>query len=503
MMLFTTQRMHLSSRRRLFILVVLSLVLVGIYGAYRPLPREIGMKGATYLVPDEDVIFLSDETFVNTQGERVSEQRIFDEVMRMIAHADSYILVDMFLWNSFQGAHPETHRALSDELADALIAKKNEIPDMTITVISDPINTVYNGVEAPQFTRMERAGIPVIMTDHSALRDSNPLYSAFWRAGFQWVDLLHNALFGRPYTVRLFPNVMDADGEDVPLRSYLKLANFKANHRKLIVADSLESGVRRVSTLVTSANPHDGSSAHSNVAILARGGVWKDAVRSEKAVAHFSGGVVPLYPNDGDIMEPSGDSAVTLLTESAILSEAMRMIDSAKAGDRVDLAIFYLSERKIINALISAAERGVIVRIILDPNKDAFGMKKNGIPNRSVASRLVRETNGKIKVRWCATHGEQCHGKMLLVSTKASADLLLGSANYTRRNLRNLNLETDIHVASAVPSTAFRDAEAYMERMWTNAENRHYTEDYETYRDDSLTHRIIATVMESTGLSTF
>ena len=50
--------------------------------------------------------------------------------------------------------------------------------------------------------------------------------------------------------------------------------------------------------------------------------------------------------------------------------------------------MFYLSERQIVKALITAKERGVNVRVLLDPNKDAFGREKNGIPNRQVASEL-------------------------------------------------------------------------------------------------------------------
>ncbi len=51
--------------------------------------------------------------------------------------------------------------------------------------------------------------------------------------------------------------------------------------------------------------------------------------------------------------------------------------------------MFYLSERQIIKALIAAQQRGVQVRVLLDPNKDAFGREKNGIPNRQVAAELT------------------------------------------------------------------------------------------------------------------
>ena len=68
----------------------------------------------------------------------------------------------------------------------------------------------------------------------------------------------------------------------------------------------------------------------------------------------------------------------------------------------------------MIQALIAAAKRGVAVRVILDPNKDAFGRTKNGIPNRSVATELAAASDGAIKVRWFRTHGEQFHSKLVV-----------------------------------------------------------------------------------------
>ena len=91
-----------------------------------------------------------------------------------------------------------------------------------------------------------------------------------------------------------------------------------------------------------------------------------------------------------------------VLTEGAIYEAVLKLINTAKPKEHLDLSMFYLSERKIIKALKSAQERGVIVRVLLDPNKDAFGRQKNGIPNRQVAS----EHAVGIPIRWCDTHGE-------------------------------------------------------------------------------------------------
>lgn len=80
------------------------------------------------------------------------------------------------------------------------------------------------------------------------------------------------------------------------------------------------------------------------------------------------------------------------------------------------MGIFYISDVKVLSALSEAAKRGVNIQIIADPNKDAFGLKKNGTPNRMALSRLAKE-NGSIKIRWYHTNGEQYHSKLVFLNS--------------------------------------------------------------------------------------
>ena len=193
----------------------------------------------------------------------------------MIARAQDFILLDMFLYNAWQGPVRENFRALAAELTEALIVRKHERPALSITVISDPLNTAYGALESPHFEALQAAGIVVVTTDLTALQDSNPLYSGLWR----W---LIQPFGNGPGT--LLPNPLGAGR--VSLRSYLALANFKANHRKLLIADDLNG---RLTALVTSANPHDGSSAHRNVALRFAGEAVNDLLIAEQAVLALSG----------------------------------------------------------------------------------------------------------------------------------------------------------------------------------------------------------------------
>lgn len=477
------------SRGRIAITVLLVvglvLVAVGIYHSVKPLPPGLNFDGPSR--PVGEVRFLSDTSYIGADGERHLEQSIFDEVFAMIKAAERFVLVDMFLFNAFQGEEPEQHRALSAELTERLVAQKQRFPELQAHLITDPINTVYVGQRAAHLERLEQAGITLTFTRLEALRDSNPLYSSIWRTFLSHWGTSAGSLLANPL----------GDGR-ISLRSFLVLPNFKANHRKLIIADQGDEYV----ALVTSANPHDGSSAHGNVALRFTGPAVLDLLSTEQAVLAFSGGPgesieIPPQP----VSEPTG-AGLRVVTELAIKEALLSTINGVGAGDALDVAVFYLSDRDIVTALKNAHSRQALVRILLDANKAAFGREKNGIPNRQAALELHR---AGIPVRWCETRGEQCHSKFLMArSADGQANLIVGSANFTRRNLNNLNLETNLVLSGETTQlTALADAAEWFEMRWHNTDDKRFSVDYEAYADDRLWPQLLYRVMEATGLSTF
>lgn len=477
-----------EQRRRLWVwllsLLVLVLLGIAIYHVYKPLPQGLDLSPPARSA--SEVQFLADRTFTTANGQRHIDQQIFDAVFDMIAGARRFVLVDMFLFNDFQDQGAETHRALSDDLTAALIAQKQLYPEIELQVISDPLNSIYGGRPSPHFAKLEAAGIPVTLTDLTRLRDSNPAYSSIWR------------LFIKPFgnsEGELLPNPFGAGR--VSLRSYLAMLNFKANHRKLIIADDGSE----LTALVTSANPHDGSSAHGNVALRFNGAAAWDLFESEAAVLEFSGKPI-AKPELEQISDISNNGlTVQVVTERAVERAALDLIDGAGLGDQLDMAMFYLSDRHIVRALQRAAVRGVTLRVLLDPNKDAFGREKNGVPNRPVAHELMQ---AGITVRWCDTHGEQCHAKWLMHrSADRQSALLLGSTNLTRRNLHNLNLETNVMLRGPAGAEALQRGQRWFEERWYNLNDRNYSVDYATYADERFWPRMLYRIMEATGISTF
>lgn len=471
------------------VLVILAAAWIAIAGWHVLKPLPDGVDLAAPLRPAANVEFLADLTWVDPAGNRHVRQEIFDEVFRLVGSARRLIVADFFLYNAFQGEVPERQRALSGQLTRALIARKRQVPGLEVLVISDPINTLYGGLESPHFEALREAGIRVVVTDLDPLRDSNPSWSGLWRLCCRW---LGNGTQGG-----WVPNPV-GEGR-VTLRSILALLNFKANHRKTLVVDDGDDWAG----LVTSANPHDGSSAHGNVALRFQGPAALDLLRSELPVVRWSAdSPAPRAPAPG-AAAGAGDSnaGIQVLTEAEIRDAALAAIRGAGQGEQLDLAMFYLSHRGLVEALIEAQRRDVRIRVLLDPNKDAFGRRKNGVPNRQVAMELVR---AGVPLRWCDTHGEQCHGKMLLVrGADGDAELILGSANYTRRNLDNYNLETNVRLVADATHRAIREAGTFFERRWHNDPQRRFSVPYEAYADESPWRYWQYRFMEFTGWSTF
>ncbi|WP_322558303.1 phospholipase D family protein [Halomonas sp.] len=461
---------------------------MGAWQRYKPLP-----DGVSVAFPERDaheIRFLADETWYTPSGERHTRCQIFDEVLAMIGQAQRLVVLDMFLFNDFAGAADgQTFRPLSAEVSDALIAQKRQYPELEAVVITDPLNTLYGGIEVDHFQALRDAGVEVVITNLNRLRASNPLWSGIWHLGPRWL--------GNDSDGGWLPNALGPGR--VPLRSYLALLNFNANHRKTLVVDHGDGWAG----LVTSANPHDASSLHGNVALRFEGAAALDLLASERSVAGWSG--VKLAGPAPPVSEETSPEPVRLqvLTEGAVRDALLDAIQASAEGDHLDIAVFYLAHREVIAALVAAHTRGVAIRLLLDPNRNAFGLEKGGIPNRPVARELHE---AGIRVRWCVSRGEQCHSKLLLrrpAEPGVEAEMILGSANFTRRNLDDLNLETSVCLSGPADTPALLDAAAFFERRWKSTPQRITSEPFEAHDDTTAWQRLRYRAMEATGLSTF
>ncbi len=368
-------------------LAVFALLLIATVAAttthhlHKPLPPGLDFDSGP--LPVTEVRYLADRTWIDANGEQQLTHSIFDEILDLIAAAEELLVLDLFLFNDFAGGDATPHRALSRELTDALLQRRRERPNLEIVFITDPFNTFYGSLESEYLRSLEDAGVRVILTDLDALRDPNPAWSGLWRLCCRRLGN-HSGGGWLPSPV---------GGEPVTLRSYLRVLNFKANHRKAVVARTSAGW----EGLVTSANPHDASSRHDNVALRFSGQAALALLASEEAVAAFSGAEAAIEAPPWMAETPDGGDAMRILTESRIRDAAQALLDGASPGDRVDIAMFYFSHRGLVQAVLAAHRRGVQVRVLLDPNRDAFGREKDGVPNRQVAGELHR---AGVPLRW-------------------------------------------------------------------------------------------------------
>ena len=80
--------------------------------------------------------------------------------------------------------------------------------------------------------------------------------------------------------------------------------------------------------------------------------------------------------------------------------------------------------------------------------------------------------------------------------------LLGGSANLTKRNIGDFNLESNIKVTGNHDMEIMKEARDYFEKLWFN-QGGIYTLEYDVYRDESLFSYLLYRFQEWSGICTF
>ncbi|MBF7685171.1 phospholipase [Acinetobacter sp. B10A] len=473
------------SKQRYFISILSVLFLVyvasAIYHTVKPLPEGLDYTGPLRAAKVE---FIADQTLVNAQGQVYTEQHIFNAMLDMVHRAKTTIVLDMFLLNDrFGQTNPPTKRLFAQELVQALVEKKRLDPNMNIIVMTDQMNSLYGSILPEEYVQLRRVGVELVETNLISLRASNPMWSGLWYLCCQGL--------GNDVGGGWLPSPLSSDR--LTLRSYLNFLNFKTNHRRNLIVDTSEGW----QALVGSKNINASGDFQSNTAVIVHGAAAVDVLNSEQPVAKMSDTALP-YVLIKDEPITANTLQAQVLTEQAIGRAMVELLNQAKKADHVDVVAFCLSDRQVIHALKAAHNRGVNVRVLLNPNQDKLTRYNNGMPNRAVAQELF---HAGVNVRWC----ERCHARMLVKRDAAQqrAELILGSANMTSRNLRNYNLETDIRVVGLANDPVFMQAQQHFNQSWLNEGNVHKSVAYEEFASYSRVKYWLYRFMEWTGFSSF
>lgn len=482
-------------RRLLLVALAAAWLVMAYWQTVKPLPQGTHVAGPVCPAAAGQVSFIADITAADAYGHLVVSQGIFDEVLKVVRAARHFIVLDYALLEAAEGAQPQ--RPVAAELTDALLEAKRVQPQLEVLLVTDPSNERYGASRSQQLTLLRAAGVEVVLARLDALRDTNFLYSSLWRLAVRWWD-----------------------GPRGPLGVTLRRLNFKADHRKVVIADDGGDGLVGV---VGSANPQDAQSGWSNLAARVAGDSLGSLLASELAIARFSGwtGNSEPYLRAADPHSPeqcaravaaavpaplTADTArVQVLTEGALRSALLAHAQASGRGDAIDVAMFGFADRGLIEALLDASRRGVAVRLILDPSEDATTAVTSRLPNQPAASELVARSAGAVRVRWYRTHGERFHAALVLFSGTQSVWMTVGSANLTRRGLDDYNLEASLAIEVLRDAPLAAQAQGYFETLWHNraALGIEYTADFAAFADSRQTDYWLYRLLEGTGFTDF
>jgi phosphatidylserine/phosphatidylglycerophosphate/cardiolipin synthase-like enzyme len=132
-----------------------------------------------------------------------------------------------------------------------------------------------------------------------------------------------------------------------------------------------------------------------------------------------------------------------------------REIERAKLS--IDMAAYVLSDAQVIEALIGAAERGVVIRLYLDRSQFA----EHGPIRGGLVEALLAHPNVAARVKG---EGVLMHLKAYAVDGEA---LRTGSGNFSRSGLASQDNDL-IFITDQATVDAF---ETNFERIWTRARN--------------------------------
>ena len=273
--------MDLAGRKKCLLIGIFSIFAMSCSTIKTP---PLGVDYESPLRDSDNVEFHYDLTYLDKDGNIRYDRKIWEATYKVVDEAKDYLIVEMFLFNDIYNKDKEHYPEFAKEYTRRLIKKKMENPDLKVYVLSDENNNLYGAFEHPFITDMKKAGIDVIVVDIFKLKDTFPWYSPIWRTLIE--------PHGNPQGKGWIGNFYGPMWPKLTLRNLLRALNVKADHRKIFLNEE--------NVVISSANIHDPSYFHENVAISANGEIVKDVLQGLKHVAEFSGGKIDVDEKQGN-----------------------------------------------------------------------------------------------------------------------------------------------------------------------------------------------------------
>ncbi len=489
---------------------------------------RLNQKSPIFNVSQKDVSLWATTNHWNfLTNQRIKKLEIENKVLDMIEQAQTRVVMSVFLFDNMFAESPSKFD-ITGKITRLLVSKLRSIPDFKVALILDPLHRAYSRRTSKALGELQDWGADVFYSD--LLEQLKPAtkfgIAERVRETFGTLDgvlgggvsgAAESLIFSQPLAFR--DHLIEGGGLDAHPLS-LEMAKeallLKANHRKIFF---IQSGTE-YEVLISSANPHSGSGDASNygISLKGEGALWvynhlrQDMGRSaylhfnrflnadsKPQYASFSRQSKSLYDYDHLLVKMGGgfftsyfqkhfpyisqstqsthsasiDKSVQVqyLSEVKIKNSILEILKNTQPQDEVRVQMFYLSEPDVVRALLDVAsqlDRVRPVRILLDPSKDAFNSIKDGTPNRQVAYHLIAHAPGRVLIKWASTHGEQNHAKILSVTGQDKQILLTGSANWTGKNLNNINMESNFLVRDSMALNQKFNTE--FDQTWGNSQ---------------------------------
>jgi hypothetical protein len=423
--------------RSIFFVLLLAWLSLVFWNSAKPLPPGTHLASQISRLSEADVDFLYESP------------RRHDGPARDLAaidHAEQLIVLD--------------RSPVTGALAQRLLARKRVRPNLKIVLVTDPGNEVFGGSSALTLESLEEAGVIVARVRLDRLRDSNPLYSGLWRLAFGW-----------------WSDPFDETPGRVTLPALARMLNAKSDQRQLVVADDGSGGWIAII-----------APAGATASLILRGSLARAMIAGELQVAAWSTDDDRLPLGPGVVGRGVGSIDARFLTEGAIETALLDAMETAVGGDRIGVAVENLSDRRLIAAALRAALRGASLQVLL---------ARNAIPNQAVAAELLRDGGGRIEVRWYSNGKGASHPKLLVFRHGTDVWMNLGTANFTRRNLGDLNLTAGVELRMPARAPAARAVTDYFDEAWSGAAAD------AAFADETAAHYWHYRFAEASGLSSF
>jgi len=423
----------------------------------------------------------------------------------MIKNAKKQIVASVFLFDTMYSKQ-EPQRDIVKELTDTVVAQKQALPEMNITLVLDPINRSYGRRIAPAVQTLRTNGVDVFISDLLTTKSAQrvPINEGVKEIA-RGVDKLSWGIPSKITSLLPSPTIPVANPlneKGISAEMIWNALSLKANHKKLLVTDVGDS----YEALVSSANPHNASIPSTNFAVSVKGEMAKyiymnireDVLHSiklkmalwgshdaEEYRGDYATQTLPALGIDLQATSASKTRAIEViyLCESRIRDEIITMLNELAPDDIVRIQMFYLSDIEIVDLIASASKKLTRpMQILLDPNKDAFGYTKDGTPNRQVAAYLMKkhkDQEANLVIRWYETHGEQNHAKIMSITNEKANkyELFTGSANWTGKNLKDINMEANLRAIGSKKLNA--KFNRLFDLFWNNTDGMVYSIPYE------------------------